>query len=341
MNTLTSYTALSLLIATSIAKADDSLYSSLVRQHQQGVDVSWDMPVDLVGGSEAHLPLVRGGALFQLWTFNDISGEEFLLDQKLVGAYLPKSTVTIHALDSYDGVPRTRIDQPFSVEIETSHLLLTDPNAPDAAKYVFVERHLSSDPDGSLAITAAEAVTGDPYSSGYIGDNGTITLDYGASALQAPDRFKAGGQEHFVIHTLRDGTFPQTQIAAAFIQVWPKATGRFTGIMDGDIIRGEPPVITVALEDLYPSSDTYLLVTSANPEPGEEPKIIPGSQLVLDQEFPENRTFNVEDYSEFFEHDGSYTIELFTVTPFGTESFGSAGFTVDRTMRVNAMQVDL
>ena len=342
MNTLIKYTALSALgalAATSVAHADNSIYSSLIRQKQQTTGVEWDMPVNLMGDRQAPQEMEEGGALFQLWTINTIDNGDFLLDQKLVGAYLPKSTVTITALDEYDGVPRTRIDQPFTVTIETSNLL-SGSGIPNAAKYVFVERHLSSDPDGSLAIPEADAIANSPYSSGYIGSNGDLVLQYDASALQAPERFKAGGKEYFVTHMLRDGTFPQTQIGAAHIQVWPKATGEFTGISDGDIIRGEAPVITVRLEDLYPDSDTYLLLTDENAAPGEVPTIILGSQLVLDQEFPEDRVLNVDEYSDLFQHDGDYTIELFSDTPFGRESFGSANFTVNRAMRVNAMQVD-
>lgn len=314
-------------------------YYNFVRQQQQETNVIWDMPVDAAGESAAALLVEEGGALFQLWTISEKSGKDYLLDQKLVGSYLPKGAITIRTLDSYNGVPRIRVDQPFSVDFQTSNLL-SGANVPESARRVLAEHHLAANPGGSLSITAAQAISGTPFSSGYIEENGITTINYAASSIRASDPTKARGQEHFVLHALGDGAISQTQVATAYVQVWPMATGEITGIQDGDIVRGNPPELTVTLDDLYPDSDTYLRIYSNGPDIGEEGKVIPGSRLVLDQEFPADRILNIDDYSSLFDSDGPYRIELVTTTPFGTERLDTASFTVSRSMRINAMQVD-
>ncbi|MDP4624146.1 MAG: hypothetical protein NWT08_03295 [Akkermansiaceae bacterium] len=314
-------------------------YHNFIRQQQQKTNVIWDMPVDAEGESAAALVAEEGGVLFQLWTIAENTAADYLLDQKLVGAYLPKGSITIRTQDSYNGVPRIRVDQPFSVDFQTSNLV-TGAGVPESASRVLAEHHLAPNPDGSLTITPAQAISGKPHSSGYIEQNGITTVNYSASSISAADPTKARGQEHFVLHALGDGEFSQTQLATAYVQVWPMTTGTITGVSDGDIVRGNPPKITVSLEDLYPNSDTYLRIYSTGTEIGEDGMVVPGSRLVLDQEFPENRTINIDDYAQLFDSDGPYRIELHTTTPFGTERLGTASFTVNRGMRINAMQID-
>ena len=94
-----SLAAASCLLLASFAQSAD--YTNLVRQIQQAkTNVSWDMPVAPTGTGPAALLVEEGGSLFQLWTISTQTAAEFLLDQKLVGAYLPKGNITIHALDS-------------------------------------------------------------------------------------------------------------------------------------------------------------------------------------------------------------------------------------------------
>lgn len=370
MNTFSKYAALSIILAAPLAEARKSKkntestttttetgtettttttsstevstagnYYNFIRQQQQETNVTWDIPVDAAGETAAALPVEEGGALFQLWTIAENTAADYLLDQKLVGSYLPKGSITIRTLDSYNGVPRIRVDQPFSVDFQTSNLL-SGATVPESASRVLAEHHLSANPDGLLSITAVEAISGTPFSSGYIEENGITTVNYSASSLQASDPRKARGQEHFVLHALGDGAFSQTQLAAAYVQVWPMATGKISGIQNGEIVRGKPPTITIKLDDLYPNSDTFLRIFSNGSELGENSKVIPGSRLVIDQEFPEDRILKIDDYASLFNSDGQYSFELVTTTPFGTERLDTVSFTVSRGMRVNAMQVD-
>ena len=320
------------------ATAADS-YTNLIRQEQQGGAVVWQMPVDQTGTAPAPLPVPEGGSLFQLWAINQTTNQDYLLDQKLVGAFLPKGTITIRTQDSYNGIPRIRVDQPFSVDFNVSNLIF-GPNLPPAASRVLVEHHLAPNLGGTAVITAAQAIAGSPHSSGYLEKNGVTTVDYAAASIQAPDPRKARGEEHFVMHALADETYSQTQLATAFLQVWPMATGSISGITEGSEIRGKPPALTMRVDGLYPRSDTYLQIYSTGTELGEEGKKMPGSVVILDQEFPADRLLVVSDYGSLFDSDGPYRIDLLTTTPFGTERLSSVSFTVNRTLRINAMQVD-
>ena len=333
-----SLAAASCLLLASFAQAAD--YTNLVRQIQQAkTNVSWDMPVAPNGTGPAALLVEEGGSLFQLWTISTKTAAEFLLDQKLVGAYLPKGNITVHTLDSYNGIPRTRVDQPFSVDFEVTNLL-SGLNVPLAATKVLAEHHLAPNLDGNAAITPAQAISGTPFSTGYISQNGTTTVNYAASSIQAPDLRKARGEEHFVLHALSDGSYTQTQIATAYLQVWPLATGTISGIAEGEILRGTPPALTAAMQDLYPSSSTQVRIFSTGDTVGPNGRPIPGSELILDQELPESRILVMENYGDLFDSDGPYRVELLTTTPFGTERLDSVNFRVNRSLRVNSMLVD-
>ena len=115
---------LSLFLAfTAGAFAQSSNYVNFIRQTQQGTGVVWDMPVVATGTANSALTLETKGSLFQLWTIDQTKALDYLLDQKLVGAYLPTADIKVVTLDTNGKVPRTRVDQPFSVEVTIGGLL--------------------------------------------------------------------------------------------------------------------------------------------------------------------------------------------------------------------------
>ncbi len=312
-------------------------YSNFIRQQQQGTNVTWDMPVAPTGAAPAALLAQEGGSLFQLWTISQSTAKDYLLDQKLVGAYLPKGSVVIRTQDSFAGIPRIRVDQPFSVDFTVSNLVF-GANVPASASKVLVEHHLVSNP--TTQFTPAQATSGTPYSSGYIGTNGPTTVSYAASSIRFTDPLKARGEEHFVMHVLPDGNFLQTQIASAYLKVFPMATGTISGIAKGAMLRGTPPALTVKLDDLYPTSSTSLRIYSDGPKLGNDGMMITGSDFTIDQDKSMNKTYTVTDYAHYFDSDGSYRIDLISITPFGAEVLDSIPFTVDRSLRINTMMVD-
>jgi hypothetical protein len=112
-----------------------------------------------------------------LWTIEQTAAKEYLLDQKMVNAYLPTADIKVTTLDPYGRVARTRIDQPFSVEINISGLL-TGLDLPPSASSVLLERHLASYQAGQPAPEAAKVLAGTPFSSAYLNANGKMVLRF-------------------------------------------------------------------------------------------------------------------------------------------------------------------
>jgi hypothetical protein len=325
---------LSLLLGSS-AVANDATYANFIRQIQQETGVVWSMPVESKGDAASPLVLEGKGSAFQLWTINQATAKEYLLDQKLVGSYLPSATLVVKTLDPYTRVKRTRADQPFTVTYEVSGLL-AGADLPDAATRVLMEHHLATFAEDRAAIPVTTALSGTPITSAYIATNGTATLSFPVTSLPAKDPTKATGEEHFVIHALSDGTISQTQLASASLQVWPVASGSIAGVTDGQRIRYNAPPLTLTLNDLYPSSYTWLQVYPGTPNLNTEGTTIRGSQLVLDQETSHSDILSISDYDKAFPEDGTYTIELLTQTPFGIDRLHYLTVKVDRTLEIRA-----
>ncbi|MGB6220237.1 hypothetical protein [Haloferula sp.] len=321
-------------LITAPAFAGDN-WVNFIRQNQVKSGVVWDMPVDPEGQSPSALVLEENGALFQLWTIQQSNFKDYLLDQKVVGTYLPSAQIRITTADPYPHVHRTRADQPFTVEIEVSGLL-GGAGVPDAAKRVLTEHHLAPYTPGQSSIDPRIATGGTPSSSGFITSNGTTVLNFTSSSLPAGDPTMALGEEHFVVHSLPDLDAPQTQIASNFVQVWPVASASIEGLQPGETVRFSAPPLQLHLHDLYPSSTTYLQIYPGAPQLGVTGRKIDGSILVIDQDTKEDRILAITDWEGAFESEGEYTMEIITETPFGPERLTYLSFQVDRVLAVNA-----
>jgi hypothetical protein len=326
------------LLSVLHASAGPEGYVNFIRQNQQADGVVWDMPVASNGSAPSALMLQRGGALFQLWTVEQLTAKDYLLDQKLVGAYLPVADIRITTLDPYPKIPRTRVDQPFVVDINLSGLLpVTD--FPQASTSVLLERHLGNYGEGITSLEPAKVVSSVPFSNAYLSANGKTSLRFDASSLTASDPTKASGEEHFVVHALSDGSLTQSQLASGFVQVWPVASGEIKGVKTGDEFRFQAPQIELLLNDLYPRSDTYLMLfegTQVNGAKGSVVKAYP-----VDRETSESTVISVSELDSKITEDGTYTLALLSDTVFGRELLcETVTFHVRRTLRINAMQVD-
>ena len=331
------------LLGTVAAFSETQANFHFIRQHQQTSGVVWDMPITVEGQSPSALSLESGGALFQLWAITPSPPRDYLLDQKLVGAYLPKAEVNVVTLDPNGTVPRTRVDQPFRVEIQISDLL-TGLDLPLAASSVLLERHIAhfpQDPNtGEIrhALDPVQVLSGTPHTSALINSNGQHVLSYNASSVTAADPTKATGEEHFVIHALPDGDIPQSQIASAKVQVWPVASGEIKGIRHGDSLRFQPPQVELLLNDLYPRSDTYLLLFEGTEYQGVDGKIV--KAFPMDRETSESHVLRVTELESKLVNDGDYTLVLVSETVYGREMLcPPVTFSIRRTLQVNAMQV--
>ena len=325
------------LLGSASASAQASSYTNFIRQTQQATGIVWDMSVVPIGTASSALMLDNIGALFQLWTINQTTAASYLLDQKLVGVYLPVADVQVTTLDPFTKVHRTRVDKPFNVQVTISGLL-TGPNLPLAATEVLYERHLGSY-DSTLAPLNPVTVTSNtPFSSAYLTTNGITVLNYPVSALTAANPLKACGEEYFVIHALSDGSFTQTQIASGFVQVWPVATGSITGITPGTLLRFQMPQIELLLNDLYPRSDTYLFLYKGGQVGAGDGILV--TAFPMDRDTSESHVIEVSNLYSMFTDDGTYTLGLVSDTAFGRDLLDSVTFSVNRTLNVNAMQVD-
>lgn len=333
-------TLLAAIGAPSALVASSENFTNFVRQYQQGTGVYWDMQNVAASGSSTSLhSLEEGGALFQLWTIEKSTARDYLLDQKVVGAYMPKADVKVVTKDPYEKIPRTRIDQPFSVHVTVGDLLPAGSNLPQAASSVLAEHHLAPYPKGQNSVTTAAAVSGTPVASGYITTNGISTFDIDRSMLKDNAGNQAVGEEHFVVHALSDGSFNQTQIASGYVQIWPMATGTINGISDGERITFHPPALTLMLEDLYPGSYTYMRVKDIH---SDYEAVFEQSQYVLSDEPKDTgKLITISDYGKMFPKDGTYRLDLVTVTPFGTDLLSTLTLVVDRTLQVRAMQANI
>lgn len=331
---------LSLLLAAATSAARAENWVNFILQDQVNSDVVWHMPVDAEGEASSHLALPEGGALFQLWTVRQQDQKDYLLDQKLVGAYMPAAEIEIETLDPYPNVHRTRADVPFTVHIDVSRLL-SGPNLPEAAKKVLLERHLAPYTGGRTSIDPREATGGDPAQHAFLEENGRITYDGLFPQLPAADPTKANGEEHFVVHALPDGTTEQTTIASEHVEVWPLADGRIHGIQQGEIVSGTMPKLTLDLRDLYPSSTTYLQIYEGPEKVNTTGTRVDGSVLVLDQDTSEDRTLMIEDWAGALEGEGTHTMELVTTDPFGSTRLAYVEFEFDRSLEIRAHMGDI
>ena len=102
------------------------------------------------------------------------------------------------------------------------------------------------------------------------------------------------------------------------------------------------PAVTLTFNDLYPGSRTYAQVYKGEQQLGMVGRIVPGSGFTNTQDFPVNPILSLTAYDSVFDSDGRWTMELITVTPFGTERMRTPGdqiayvtFDLDRNMEVN------
>jgi hypothetical protein len=309
-------------------------YTNFIRQSQVGSGVEWDVQVAPSGEQLSALAIDPGGARFELWTVKNSPLTEYLLDHKLVAAYVPQAYVAITSEDPYTLMPRTRADRPFTVNVDIQGIIDNDPTAPDPAKQVLLRRYVQSYgvKGTGIGIDPSQATM---LSEIAISQNGTQTYSYALSSVPGADRAKLRGEERFTVFSLTDYQTPQAQLASRTIQIWPVADGAIAGITNGQNIRFALPPVTITLNDLYPSSRTYAQFYRGDPALGTTGLIVPGSAVVVNETIPQDRVLKLIDWDSAIPEDGRWTIELITETPFGAERLAHVTFDLDRTIEVN------
>jgi len=318
--------------------AETVTYVNYIRQFQMPEGITWDAS-DIVadnGSKLSSLEINPGGARFELWTMkssSDTGLTEYPLESCYVGTYIPVAMVKIRSQDNSSAIVRTRADRPFYVDVTLSGLLngATDPEPSKSVKFL---RHVQSYGVGGtgVGIDRSQATL---LSQSSITTNGTQTLTYALTSIPGANRSKIRGEERFSVFSLEDYQAPESQIAAQFIQVWPVADGTISGIANNQSIKFTLPAVTLALNDLYPFSTTYAQVYKGNPVLGTSGEIVPGSALVINDSIPVSRVLSLTNYDSVFTSDGRWTMEILTVTPFGTDRLAYISFDLDRTINLN------
>ncbi len=316
------------------ASAQTVNFTNFIRQVQFPGGVQKDVSVTPAGQQPSDLAIDPGGARFELWTVASTSPPtSYLLETRYVGTYTPLANVVVRSEDNTSSIVRTRADRPFYVDVTVAGLLNgeTDPAPSKSVKFL---RHVQSyGVSGTgVGIDRTQAIL---LTQSSITTNGTQNLTFLVNSVPGANRAKVRGEERFSVFSLADYQAPESQLASQFIQIWPVADGTISGIAQNQLVRFTLPPVTLALNDLYPSSTTYAQVYRGNAALGTTGKIVPGSSLVINDSIPQSRLLSLINYDAIFDSDGRWTMEILTVTPFGIDRLAVVSFDLDRKMDVN------
>lgn len=311
------------------------VYSNFIRQVQVASGAEWDVPVAQIGQQLSPLAIDPGGARFELWTVKNSTLDDYLLDEKYVGTYVPQASIVITSEDPYVTNPRTRADRPFVVTV-TLDGMLVDPAAPEASRMVKMQRFVQSyGPGGNELTIDRDYAT--KLSEGIITGNGVTVFNYSLPSVPGSNLAKLRGEERFVVHSLPDYQVPDgAPLALKTLQVWPVADGSIDGLVDGVNLRFDAPALTLTLNDLYPESRTYAQIYPGPPVLGTQGLPVPGSAIVINDAVPHDRVLLLDDWDSVIDASGQYTMELLTQTPFGVDRLDYVTFNINRDINVNA-----
>ncbi len=317
-------------------------YSNIIRQVQMPDGLEWDVPVSASGVRLSALAINPGGARFELHTQMTVTPfTGFLLDTKYVGSYVPIAQISVRpeaVENTWSGIPRTRADRPFFVDVTITGLLSGEDD-PVPSKSVKFLRHVQSYGANGTGqnINRNQAIL---HTQTMIEQNGSTTLTFAINAVPGANRAKVRGEERFSIFSLEDYQAPESQLASQYIQIWPVADGSITGISQNELIRFKLPSITLAANDLYPGSSVYAQAYKGNlrnnTQLGVDAFVVPGSHKSNpSMAVPWNEVLPITNWDSIFTEDGRWTVELVTLTPFGIDRLDHVTFDLDRTIEMN------
>ena len=207
-----------------------------------------------LSGSAPAYEAISTSAYFELFSIDD-NNQRKAHDKQSVATYLPEAVITITSVDSDDGIAKTRVDTPFSVNIAVSGLLRNDPDAQDAAKWVNVYHQLTEYAESSTEIDGNETVSQANETRQIKRNRNVILLNNVITQIPSSDLSTLCGEEQISVFAQPDFGFETpTQLAIAKIKVWPMTSGSLTGINHLDELLSIPPV-TVSYVNAYPGSN--------------------------------------------------------------------------------------
>lgn len=303
-------------LTTHAALAQDGGFLKFIRQTQQGSGVVWDMPVGGEASGIQSLPMEAAGAVFEMWAVHPTTAAEHLLDQQFIAPSLPSGKIRVRTLDPSGEIPRTRVDQPFTLELELEGLI-PEAGMPTSAAKLLLEHRVKSFTPGTHSVDSFAMLAEPPIAAAYLTRNGMTRLRFPASSLGGADPTRAAGEESFVIHNVSDDGRARKPVATALVQVWPVASGNITGIRNGDVLNGSLPRLTLEMTDLYPTSHTQLVLFQGRSVNGN-----PGTVLRSfhhEAETTTSTTLRFKGLDRHLSGPGPYTLALISETVFGRE----------------------
>lgn len=351
----TSASTLALLLASAGLSANAESYLNFLRQTHYDSGVVWDFPIGSSGTMPSPLGVGELGSLYELWALDTESASQIELRREMVSTYSPQISVTFETADPYQLAPRTRVDQPFTARVSIAG---SDPDwknslAETIGTFDIVHLGFLFPGNDYTLDDAGGANEPQVIRQFRITENGEYVFQFPMTNLTGADMTKLVGAEFFAITSpdrynsghgnnadgvdgdnpglakkldiiLSDEVLENSYVVGnifewSMVQIWPIAEGSIEGI-DGNMIYGKVPPVSLRLVDLYPDSTTYLRVYkgSPNPAPANLIKIGPAAVVIHDST-PQDRTIVVSDLDKYLPEEGSYTLEVIHTTPFGTE----------------------
>lgn len=291
--------------------------------------------VDPVGNMDSKWAVNETGARFELHTVSSDLTDSILLDSRNVGSFYPVAEITIVTQDPDSFVPRTRVDIPFEVVVELEGLAEIAAGSDAAAHVRFYHHAQAYGPGGSNEDIDPDNAT--LVSQELKGFEGTETVVYTPSPLLAESGSisKSRGEERFSIYSLEYYKAPVARLASATVQIWPEADGTISGISkNGAVIEFTTPPITLAANDLYPGSKVQAQVYKGVKRDGVVGTVIPGSGFTGSDTKAWDFLETIEKWDSVISENGTWTMELITITPFDVVRLDYVTFDVDRTISV-------
>lgn len=302
---------------------------------QEQLDGSGTFPsiVNPNGSGVSMAPIGVDGAEFTLWALRQKGNEieETLIDTEVVGAYEPTGSIRIITPDSdYKGaIPRTRIDQGYKLRVPVSGLILNDTSAPLAATRVLLDHNVASYSGG---MEDANLGVEQDFAQRALKDNKTFRFNFSTANIPGTDVYADAGMEYVRLYSYADATTAKTLLGEGLVQVWPMARAAFTGIEENAVYK-EVPEVRVELTNLYPDSETWLVVHEGTNTTGEGERVNEAA-IVVDDDVPRNTTLVFRELTDYVTEAGNWTFEVITETPFGKERLAEITIGIENTLKL-------
>jgi len=293
------------------------------------VNVSLDshlVDVDLLG---IHLDVILGGS-------GEYQPLPQLIDEITVGSHLPEATLKLRSEDPYQP-PRTRADRPFAMDLSIRKL--AEPGNPlGGISKVKLERDFKFyHPD--LHVPYPNGAGQGSYDEIFeFTKNGDFSDPEIYQLLPAQSPTKACGEETFTARVPLGGSGREAAVASSTIQVWPVCDAVIENLESGKRYSGVPQQARVVCNELYPDSVTYAQIYKGQPVLGTQGQILGSSVVSFNTYDPQDAVVPLTLSENDIKEDGTYTIEVLTVTPFDErrpERLAYVTFEIDRTIKVN------